>query len=371
MTAAQEDGGSEVVRLPQRTPFTMVDNPIIRAMSDYVALGLYLDMLSHPSGWRINIRDLAKTHKQGRQVLTDAMNDLIDRGLVFRVRFQESTGRWRTRTYVCSSPVSLGELRDIKEQYRGRCTIETSTELKPQLAGPGPGSRTISSAPPPSAETTPEPDPPPDHPDDAHSAASAPPSTRFPAPGDPDAGRPDAGPPGSSRAAPQRSEGSTKIPPSTPLKPVRPEPEEGEEVTDRQVNRGTASSPDPRPGHPDIPHVTAELVRAWPALGRRDLAQLEEILVEALEQVPTPQLVEHLVSNTGGVRHPLALLRARLANLPPPRPRRTSGVEWCGDCTSPTYRWIQDVDGKPVHPCPRCSPQVARRTPPERTRERD
>jgi len=49
MSSAQ-DGGSEVVQLPQRTPFTMVDNPIIRSMTDYVALGLYLDMLSHPSG---------------------------------------------------------------------------------------------------------------------------------------------------------------------------------------------------------------------------------------------------------------------------------------------------------------------------------
>ena len=38
--------GSEVVRLEQRTPFTMVDSPIIRAIDDYVALGLYVDMLS-------------------------------------------------------------------------------------------------------------------------------------------------------------------------------------------------------------------------------------------------------------------------------------------------------------------------------------
>src|SRR4051795_10003750 len=127
VAAARDDGGSEVVRLPQRTPFTMVDNPIIRSMTDYVALGLYLDMLSYPAGWRINIRELARTHKQGRQVLTDAMNDLIDKGLVFRVRYQEAGGQWRTRTYVCSSPVTLAELQDVQSQYLQRCLIETSS----------------------------------------------------------------------------------------------------------------------------------------------------------------------------------------------------------------------------------------------------
>jgi len=60
------------------------------------------------------------------------MNDLIGRGLVFRLRYQEPTGRWRTRTYVCSSPVTLAELRDIQTQY-SRCMIETSGELTQAL----------------------------------------------------------------------------------------------------------------------------------------------------------------------------------------------------------------------------------------------
>ncbi len=84
MVTAAASEGSEVVRLPQRTPFTMIDNPIIRAMDDYVSLGLYLDLMSRPPGWRINLRDLARSHKQGRIVLAAAMTDLIARGLVFR-----------------------------------------------------------------------------------------------------------------------------------------------------------------------------------------------------------------------------------------------------------------------------------------------
>ena len=68
--------GSEVVRLEQRTPFTMIDNPIIRALDDYVALGLYVDMLSWPPGWRLNLREMTRTHRQGRTVLTAASLEL-------------------------------------------------------------------------------------------------------------------------------------------------------------------------------------------------------------------------------------------------------------------------------------------------------
>ena len=135
--------GSEVVRLEQRTPFTMVDNPIIRAIDDYVALGLYVDMLSWPPGWRINLRELSRTHRQGRTVLTTAMNELMERGLVFRVRYQQAGGQWMTRTYVCSTPVTLSELLDLRRQFLGRCRIETSTELSdPANPSRSTGSRT-------------------------------------------------------------------------------------------------------------------------------------------------------------------------------------------------------------------------------------
>jgi hypothetical protein len=350
--AAREDGGSEVVRLPQRTPFTMVDNPIIRGMTDYVALGLYLDMLSHPSGWRINIRQLAKTHKQGRQVLTDAMNDLIARGLVFRVRLQEASGRWSTRTYVCSSPVTLDELRDVRRQYNHRCVFETSSELAAALTADQHTRGTAAT---------------PDHADaDGASAQSTArptpplvtPSTRFPAPGGPEPGKPTAGVPDSDDLAPQELEEKRKIPLPSP-NPVRvdgPGSPTTEEVERREKPQPTEP---PQTHHPDLDHVLTALVTAWPNLGRRDLHRLQPLIDEALHALPATQVVEHLATNTGGARHPAALLRARLDNLPPPRRQRRL-TEWCGQCTSATYRWIQDVDGHPVRPCPICSPQANR-----------
>lgn len=36
-------------------------------------------------------------------------------------------------------------------------------------------------------------------------------------------------------------------------------------------------------------------------------------------------------------------------------------VPWCGECTSETFRWVEDPTTRgPVHPCPRCSPQATR-----------
>lgn len=343
VAAGRDDGGSELVRLPQRTPFTMVDNPIIRGMTDYVALGLYLDMLSHPSGWRINIRQLAKTHKQGRQVLTDAMNDLIARGLVFRVRLQEASGRWSTRTYVCSSPVTLEELRGVRRQYNHRCVFETSPELTAaltadqQTTGPAAPSERAGGA-------TVQP-----------ASPLITPSARFPAPGDPESGEPAAGVPDSDNLAPQELEVKRKIPPPSPNlvaleRPDSPTISEG---------GGDSRQPmEPAP-HPDLDHVLTAVVTAWPRLGQRDLHRLQPLIDEALHALPASEVVEHLSTNTGGARHPAALLRARLDNLPPPRRQRRL-TDWCGECTSATYRWIQDADGHPVRPCPICSPQANR-----------
>ena len=200
--------GSEVVRLAQRTPFTMVDNPTIRALDDYVALGLYVDMLSWPPGWRINLREMSRTHKQGRTVLTAAMNDLIERRLVFRVRFQQAGGQWMTRTYVCANPVTADELADIRTQFLGRCRIETSTDLMAAANPSAPSSG---------------------HP--APATAPGSPSTQFPTHGAPTPGRSTprrraAGQPTIGTLAPQRSDSRPKIPLPPPTDPQPPAPHE-------------------------------------------------------------------------------------------------------------------------------------------------
>lgn len=422
-TAATE--GSEVVRLPQRTPFTMIDNPIIRSMNDYVSLGLYLDLMSRPPGWRINLRDLARSHKQGRIVLAAAMTDLIGRGLVFRVRFQDGGGRWATRTYVCSTAVSAAELAGIRAQFH-RCQIETTAELSQHNNDAALSETDPVQTVPAVVDEAADPDDPIDlepadtnagqnrhlHPADRRlpktgTTGMQSPKARFLASGELAPGRPAPGPPQSSKPgvavlAAQRPDLKLKIPPTGPpptsshpsSTPDGPEEEdlifdnpEDLEPT-RSTPAGSALDRNTRsrfrqPGQPaaspalaskpsdmdDLPapvedegvtEVLESVREAWPMLGRRDETKLREGIGQALGTLSQPRLVEHLVANTGGVRHPGRVLLARLDNLPAGRPSTKTPTPWCGNCTSADYRWITTADSAPVRPCPECSPQARR-----------
>lgn len=329
------DDGSELVQFQQRTPFTMIDNPIIRSMDDYVALGLYVDMLSHKSGWKIDLRQLARTHKQGRIVLQSAMNFLISRGLLFRVRYQSTTGTWSTRTYVCSSPVTAVELGHVRSSYTGRCVFQSTDALN--LVVNGSDHQPVENSQP------------------AAEPASKPlvtPNARFLAAGELAAGSLAAGEPAAGNLAPKRLEDLEKIPLHPPTDGAaetaesKPEEEESKNV---QTNR------------PEVAAVLDALVDAWPRLGQNDLNQLEPDVGQALEHVPRAKLVEHLTENTGGVNRPASVIRARLANLPATtRHTRRALPTWCGSCHSPEYRWVDHDEGT-TSPCPRCSPQAMQR----------
>lgn len=429
-TAASE--GSEVVRLPQRTPFTMIDNPIIRSMDDYVSLGLYLDLMSRPPGWRINLRDLARSHKQGRIVLAASMTDLISRGLVFRVRFQDSSGRWATRTYVCSTAVTAAELADVRAQFR-RCQIETTAELSQQdidsktQTGTGPMQPATLTAASPTGSSDPE-----DQGDleltDTHAgvgqkrplrpagrqpakeavAGARLPKARFlasgdPASGSPTAGSPQSGPPGVAVLDAQRSDLKGNIPPPGPPPTTRQlvSAVQGQGEEDWTIKKllelehrhpGLLPEPAPdtnlqpghdQPGQPavslaaptahtnssptglptpaqsrDVEEVLDAVREAWPSLGQRDETKLRDGVGRALDAISRARLIEHLVANTGGVRHPGRVLLARLDNLPAARPGPRTASPWCGQCASADYRWITTADSAPVRPCPDCSPQA-------------
>lgn len=371
------DGGSEVVRLRQRTPFTMVDNPIIRQITDYVALGLYLDMLSYPPGWRLNLRELARTHKQGRTVLAAAVNDLIERGLVFRIRYQHAGGQWATRTYVCARPVTLEELEDVRHQYAGRCRIETRPELADQLtiaeSAKGPVWQ---------AELDGAPPTPPDPGHSGHSDRTGQggngwpvyagtenraypqvtPKTRNPALGEPPfgtpaSGTPDLREPGNGVPAPQEQDPKPKIPPPPPAGVTTGRSSKGGR-TDEKPSLEPPAHSHTAPDTDGLSYLEMALVDAWPSLGRKDLHRLRPQLRDAAALLDEERLRMHLTTNTGGARNPAKIIAARLDNLPLPRPRRPRLPQWCGECVADDYRWIQDDDGRPIGPCPRCSPQA-------------
>ncbi len=337
--------GSEVVRLEQRTPFTMVDNPIIRALDDYVALGLYVDMLSWPPGWRINLRELSRTHRQGRTVLTAAMNELIERGLVFRVRYQQAGGQWMTRTYVCASPVTVDELLNVRSHYLGRCRIETSAELTEPANRPGQKKPTAAQEP-------------------AGESAEATPSTRFSAPGTPAVGNPTAGQPKHGprtsrtptvrRPARQRSDPKPKTPP--PTSPSQPDDAGAVSPAPDSATRGATATAG-NDWHGLDRQLASALLASWPALTESGLAQLAGELAAAATTTGMSELTQHLTANTAGALNPVAVLRSRLRNVPQ-TPLAAQKVPWCGQCASPSYRWLEDADGYPLRACPACSGQA-------------
>ena len=107
--------------------------------------------------------------------------------------------------------------------------------------------------------------------------------------------------------------------------------------------------------------VADALIAAWPALTDGALRRLAPDLAAGAAEIGSERLLEHLTTNTGGVINPAAVLKTRLRDLPRARPRTTL-PSWCGQCSSPEYRWIEDdANGSPVRPCPRCSAQAAAR----------
>ncbi|WP_020108303.1 helix-turn-helix domain-containing protein [Nocardia sp. 348MFTsu5.1] len=129
-------------------------------------------------------------------------------------------------------------------------------------------------------------------------------------------------------------------------------------------------SPEP-PSEPppldDADRVFDALPAPW-TVGRADRQRLSPAVFAALANGWTTRaLVEHLARNPNGVRYPVRVLAARLADLPgPPRNRRISGqplLPWCGECEDDRSRTItiQQPDGSDAAAfCPRCSPQAGR-----------
>ena len=97
------------------------------------------------------------------------------------------------------------------------------------------------------------------------------------------------------------------------------------------------------------------------AAQRRKLARA---VAAALAGGWTPAGLAQLAgASTSGIKNPLAVLAARLAQaqLPSPGPTRPAGRRpWCGQCDQRTR--MLDFDGDAPRPCPRCKTQSSPRT---------
>jgi len=85
-------------------------------------------------------------------------------------------------------------------------------------------------------------------------------------------------------------------------------------------------------------------------------------LVSALNCGWTPtQLARHCSRDLPTARAS-AVIQSRLQwcaeHLPPAGPATPAkAVPWCGRCDDELFRWLVDGQGRPLRPCPTCSPQ--------------
>jgi len=93
---------------PPPNRFAAIDNDTVDDIDCMVTKGLLLTLIRQKPGEDMTVEKLAKTHKQGRQALEAAMRNLVQRGLVVKLKIQSAeTNWWRTEFTVSDRPISV------------------------------------------------------------------------------------------------------------------------------------------------------------------------------------------------------------------------------------------------------------------------
>lgn len=93
--------------------FVAVDNDTVDEIDDMVVKGLLITLIRQKPGEDMTIESLSKTHKQGRKTLEAAMRDLVERGLVVKLKIQSIHGnRWRTQFTVADREIPREHIQE-------------------------------------------------------------------------------------------------------------------------------------------------------------------------------------------------------------------------------------------------------------------
>lgn len=96
-----------ILKIEKRTtPYVQIDKTVADDLAiSFKAKGLMLYLLSRPDSWKIYISQLAKVSTDGRESVTSAINELIERGYILRTRLTKSDGTFDGYDYrVFESP---------------------------------------------------------------------------------------------------------------------------------------------------------------------------------------------------------------------------------------------------------------------------
>lgn len=123
-----------IFRRAHQSNFVTVGNDVARNKAlSHRARGILFWLLSYPPTWNIQLDNL-KTHRDGRDAIRKAIEELEDAGHLVRRQFRGETGRWGGAMYmVYESPVPDDE-RSGKER-RGKAVGSPSPE-KPSTEKP-------------------------------------------------------------------------------------------------------------------------------------------------------------------------------------------------------------------------------------------
>lgn len=140
----------QIHRHKKKKNFTMLDNTASHDNSlSWKAKGLHTFIMTLPDDWKLNISDLTKRSKDGRDGTTSAMNELLSSGYVSRSQIMDEKGRFSGYEYhVFESPILQDTKNDLAENgnsvngnsitnnnYKEKVLKEESTEdiyIKPK-----------------------------------------------------------------------------------------------------------------------------------------------------------------------------------------------------------------------------------------------
>lgn len=106
-----------VYRRHKRTDFSVIDNHVFKDKDlTLKAKGLLATILSLPDDWKYSIEGLASLSNDGTTLVTNALNELIDKGYIVRTKSNDEHGRFN------------GYIYDIYEKPQEPCSENPITD---------------------------------------------------------------------------------------------------------------------------------------------------------------------------------------------------------------------------------------------------
>lgn len=355
LTSATTAGPSDFARLKRgrRMPIQFHADLAAEIYSG-LALGLFAYMAMLRDGEEFSIRQMQRTHKEGRDAWSGALAELLELGLVARVRWADARGQWRTRYYLAQDhPFDPEDITYIREVHGKGCLIECSPGLgnvpiqvssrvsrrpRKRVATPSGQSGSV----------------------DNSTAIRRDQATDLVAPGNAIAAT---GQPTVAIAATGATSNDDQPDQGRGVAAIAGAHKERKDLLFPPPYPPHASTPPEQPAtstggrddsveHPHTGQVMGSVLRTWPMLSRRDRSAVHTLVNQRLVQGHSPDVLRHLLcGNTEGVRMPGRLLIARLEGLAEPVEGPSGRLPWCGACDD---RWIDH--GLGLHRCPACHP---------------